>query len=269
MEAKDTIIQKEKIEVNPKAMGKDFKKFIKTNSEDYLERLKAEVMNNFKIYYETLNKIVTEEQSNQDKQQKELADQMNDKQKQNDEINNRMSRRKQILLREKEHGYESGLKLKGFISLYKNMIEQKEENKKYNFIRKILLRNKLKKIFRVLKDQSLFQTNKDYALKLQKYKENELQKIANEQNNQKQQLLLLIAQAKEKLKHENRKKIQVKLMLDQMVLRGISALNLQAMKLSQDSLKDVVKCDYNKDIDVKYNSMLFPESKNTFVNSLK
>ena len=107
MEAKDTIIQKEKIEVNPKAMGKDFKKFIKTNSEDYLERLKAEVMNNFKIYYETLNKIVTEEQSNQDKQQKELADQMNDKQKQNDEINNRMSRRKQILLREKEHGYES------------------------------------------------------------------------------------------------------------------------------------------------------------------
>ena len=138
MEAKDTIIQKEKIEVNPKAMGKDFKKFIKTNSEDYLERLKAEVMNNFKIYYETLNKIVTEEQSNQDKQQKELADQMNDKQKQNDEINNRMSRRKQILLREKEHGYESGLKLKGFISLYKNMIEQKEENKKYNFIRKIL-----------------------------------------------------------------------------------------------------------------------------------
>ena len=36
-----------------------------------------------------------------------------------------MSRRKQILLREKEHGYESGLKLKGFISLYKNMIEQK------------------------------------------------------------------------------------------------------------------------------------------------
>ena len=38
-------------------------------------------------------------------------------------------------------------------------------------------------------------------------------------------------------------------MLDQMVLRGISALNLQAMKLSQDSLKDVVGCDYKKEID--------------------
>ncbi len=54
-----------------------------------------------------------------------------------------------------------------------------------------------------------------------------------------------------------------------MVLRGISALNLQAMKLSQNSLKDVVGCDYKKEVDVKYNSMLFPETKNTFVNSIK
>ena len=269
MEEKDTIIQKEKIVINPKAMGKDFKKFIKTNSDDYLERLKAEVMKNFKIYYESLNKQIAEEQANQEKQQKELGDQMNEKNRVNDEIYNRLSRRKQILLKEKGHKYEDGLKLKGFISLYKNMIEQKEENKKYNLISKIIMRNKIKKIFRALKEQSLFQNNKDYALKLKRYKEKELQKLYNEQNNQKQQLLLLISQAREKLKHENRKKIQVKLMLDQMVLRGISALNLQAMKLSQDSLKDVVKCDYSKDIDIKYNSMLFPDSKNTFINSLK
>ena len=51
MEEKDLIIEKEKIEVTPKAMGKDFKKFIKTNSDDYLERLKAEILKNFKIYY--------------------------------------------------------------------------------------------------------------------------------------------------------------------------------------------------------------------------
>jgi len=269
MEEKDIIIQKEKIEISPKAMGKDFKKFIKTNSDDYLERLKAEIMKNFRIYFDSLNQQINEEQSNQEKQQKELDDQMKEKKKENDEIYNRLSRRKQILLKEKEHKYENGLKLKGFISLYKNMIEQKEENKKYNIISKIILRNKIKRIFRALKNQGLFQNNKDYALKLQKYKDNELQKLVNDQNNQKQQLLLLISQAREKLKHENRKKIQVKLMLDQMVLRGISALNLQAMKLSQDSLKDVVKCDYNKDIDLKYNSMLFPESKNTFINSLK
>ena len=265
----DIIIQKEKIEISPKAMGKDFKKFIKTNSEDYLERLKAEVMNNFKIYYEALNKQIADEQANQEKQQKELGDQMNEKNKINDEIYQRLSRRKKILLREKQHKYENDLKLKGFMSLYKNMIEQKEENKKLNLIYKLIIKNKIKKIFRALKDQSLFQKNKDYEIKLKKNKELELQKLYEEQNNQKQQLLILISNAREKLKHENRKKVQVKLMLDQMVLRGISALNLQAMKLSQDSLKDVVGCDYKKEIDMKYNSMLFPDSKATFVNSLK
>lgn len=265
----EEIIQKEKIEITPKAMGKEFKKFIKTNSNDYLERLKAEISNNFKIYFEVLNQKVSDEQAEQEKLQKELDDQMRAKNKLNDEINERLSRRKKILLREKEHKYDNDLKLKAFMSLYKNMIEQREENKKLNFLYKIMMKNKIKKIFRALKDRSVFQNNKDYKLKLQKNKENELQKLFEEQNNQKQQLLILISQAREKLKHENRKKVQVKLMLDQMVLRGISALNLQAVKLSQNSLKDVVGCDYKKEIDFKYDSMLFPNSKATFVNSLK
>ena len=269
MDSEEIIIQKEKIEISPKAMGKDFKKFIKTNSEDYLERLKSEIFKNFKIYYESLNKQIAEEQANQEKQQKELAAQMQEKNKSNDEIHQRLSRRKQILLLEKEHKYISDLKLKAFISLYKNKIEQKEENKKLNYINKILLRNKKKKIFRALKNLSFFQKSKEYDKKLQNIKDMELQKLYEDHNNQKTQLLLLIEQAKERLKHENRKKVQVKLMLDQMVLRGISALNMQAMKLSQNSLKDVVGCDYKKEVDVKYNSMLFPETKNTFVNSIK
>ena len=256
MDSEEIIIQKEKIEISPKAMGKDFKKFIKTNSEDYLERLKSEIFKNFKIYYESLNKQIAEEQANQEKQQKELAAQMQEKNKSNDEIYQRLSRRKQILLLEKEHKYISDLKLKAFISLYKNKIEQKEENKKLDYINKILLRNKKKKIFRALKNLSFFQKSKEYDKKLQNIKDMELQKLYEDHNNQKTQLLLLIEQAKERLKHENRKKVQVKLMLDQMVLRGISALNMQAMKLSQNSLKDVVGCDYKKEVDVKYNSML-------------
>ena len=54
-----------------------------------------------------------------------------------------------------------------------------------------------------------------------------------------------------------------------MVLRGISALNLQAMSLSQNSLKDVVKCDYHKEIDKKYNTMLFPDTKSTMRTKFK
>ena len=64
----EIIIEKEKIEISPKAVGKDFKKFIKTNSKDYLEGLKNEIMKNFKIYYEALNKQIAEEQANQEKQ---------------------------------------------------------------------------------------------------------------------------------------------------------------------------------------------------------
>ena len=156
MDSEEIIIQKEKIEISPKAMGKDFKKFIKTNSEDYLERLKSEIFKNFKIYYESLNKQIAEEQANQEKQQKELAAQMQEKNKSNDEIYQRLSRRKQILLLEKEHKYISDLKLKAFISLYKNKIEQKEENKKLDYINKILLRNKKKKNFQSFKKFKLF-----------------------------------------------------------------------------------------------------------------
>ena len=79
MDSEDNIIQKEKIEISPKMLGKDFKKFIKTNSDDYLERLKAEIFKNFKLYYESLNKQIAEEQANQEKQQKELSDQMDQK----------------------------------------------------------------------------------------------------------------------------------------------------------------------------------------------
>ena len=85
-------------------------------------------------------------------------------------------------------------------------MKKKEENKKLNLIYKLIIKNKIKKIFRALKDQSLYQKNKDYEIKLKKNKEIELQKLYEEKNNQKQQLLLLISQAKEKLKYENRKK---------------------------------------------------------------
>ena len=74
------------------------------------------------------------------------------------------------------------------------MIKQKEENKKFNYINKILIRNKKKKIFRALKNLSFFQPSKDYDKKLQNIKQNDLQKLNDDHNNQKQQLLLLINQ---------------------------------------------------------------------------
>lgn len=269
MEPENIVIQTEKKEVSAKLIGKDFKKFIQTNSNDYLERLKVEVLKGLRVYFDSLNTQFIEEQNNQEKQQKELEERCKNNLKGKNQINGILTRRQQILINEKIHRNETNLKLKAFMSLYKNKMEERENRKKLNLVENILTLNKKRKIFKALKEQNLFQRNKDYEDKLKKYTEDELQKLRNDLFNQKQQLLILINQAKEKLKHENRKKIQVKLMLDQMVLRGISALNMQAMKLSQDSLKDVVNCDYKKEIDAKYTKMLFPDSKTTLVNSLK
>ena len=166
-------------------MGKDIKKFIETNNEDYLKRLKEEVLKNFKIYYDSINEQILEEQNNQKKQQKDLKYQCDNNLKENNEISDILSRRQLILLKLKEYKYLNDLKVKGFMSLYKNWIEEKENNRRLHLAEKIIPNNKIKKIFRAMKNKNLFQTNKDYALKIKNNSENELRKLNNELNDQK------------------------------------------------------------------------------------
>jgi len=98
-------------------------------------------------------------------------------------------------------------------------------------------RNYLKrKGLKLLKSITLFQKNRKYDEKLKCRTEAHLNRYRESMKKQEDDLLYLIEQAEEKLKHENRKKIQAKLALDQMVLRGVSALNMQAISLSQNSL---------------------------------
>jgi len=87
-----------------------------------------------------------------------------------------------------------------------------------------------------MKSITLFENNKEYDEKLKSRTDAHLNKYKESMKKQEYELLFLIEQAEEKLKHENRKKIQAKLALDQMVLRGGSALNMQAISLSQSSL---------------------------------
>ena len=75
---------------------------------------------------------------------------------------------------------------------------------------------------------------------------------------EKDNLLELIRLAEAKLKEENQKKIRTKLKLDQIVLRGISQLNLEAIKLSHNSLNEIYRADYLKNIETSVKRMLFP-----------
>jgi hypothetical protein len=252
------------IDTLKKQIGGEYKTFIKTNSKDYLEKLKSELMKGFKTYFDDLNTRVTQELQAQETQQKSIHDKIESKEKKSQDMHNLVSRRKDVDLHERIFKNELTLKRKCFLALAQRVMFKKENRKKEALVNKIMLENKTRKVFKALKNETLFAKTLDYEDKIKLQTQNELNKMADTYQKQKEEMWNLINKAQEKLKHENRKKVQVKLMLDQMVLRGISALNMQAMALSQNSLKDVVKCDYNKDIDKKYSQMLFPATKTTF-----
>ena len=225
------------VEILQKKIGADYKTFIKQNSNEYLEKLKELISKGMKEYFDELNNKVNEELLVQETQQKGLHDDIAKIEEKEKNITEIRDKRKEVILNSKILKNEILLKRKAFNGIYKNLIKEKELRNRAAFIGKILQENKIKKIFKVLKNDSIFKKNDEYEEKTKNSSGGEVQKLENNLNNQRDAMLNLIKQAEEKLKHENRKKIQVKLMLDQMVLRGISALNLQAMHLSQNSLK--------------------------------
>src|SRR5690606_24999563 len=104
-------------------------------------------------------------------------------------------------------------------------------------IQKIMdIRNK-RKLLHSLKRHTFLEKTPVYEQRIKLKTEDDLNKLEEGMKKHKEDLWTLIMKAEEKLKHENRKKVQAKLKLDQIVLRGISALNLQALALSQNSLK--------------------------------
>ena len=84
----------------------------------------------------------------------------------------------------------------------------KEIRNRVCLIKKILDFNK-KKIFK--KKDCLFAKKDDYQIKMKKHAENEIENNQKNQKNQIDEMWNLINQAQEKLKQENQKKIQVKL----------------------------------------------------------
>jgi hypothetical protein len=225
------------VEILQKKIGGDYKTFIKQNSKDYMEKLKELLSKGMKEYFDELNNKVNEELLVQETQQKGLHDDIAKAEEKEKNIGDVKYRRNQVLLNSKYLKNDILLKRKALNGIYQNYLREKEIRNRSAYICKILQENKIRKIFKVLKNDSIFRKNEEYEEKTKEASGTEVQKLEKNLNNQRESMMNLIKQAEEKLKHENRKKIQVKLMLDQMVLRGISALNLQAMHLSQNSLK--------------------------------
>ena len=257
------------VDILKRQIGGEFKSLIKSSSNEYLTKLKSELMKGFKTYFDELNTKIANELQAQETQQKDLHDKISEKENKLQTVKEIVQKRKTVDFNEKVLKVDTISKIKAFYGIKQYVMRKKELRKREALINKILLENKLRKIFKVLKSETLFEKTNAYEEKTKVLMQNDIIKMESTFKKQKEDMWNLIAKAEEKLKHENRKKVQVKLMLDQMVLRGISALNLQAMSLSQNSLKDVVKCDYHKEIDKKYNTMLFPDTKSTMRTKFK
>jgi hypothetical protein len=100
-------------------------------------------------------------------------------------------------------------------------------------------KNLIRKSLKAWKQVSFHESNQNFESKIKERTEMEMKNYETSLIQQQEKIYELIAKAEERLKHEQKKKIQTKLQLDQVVLRGVSALNIQALKLSQNALNGI------------------------------
>lgn len=99
--------------------------------------------------------------------------------------------------------------------------------------------NLIRKSLKSWKFVSFHESNRNFEKKIKDRTDLEMKNYETNLIQQQERIYELIAKAEEKLIQEQKKKIQTKLQLDQIVLRGVSALNIQALKLSQSSLNGI------------------------------
>lgn len=124
-----------------------------------------------------------------------------------------------------------------------------------------------RRAFNTVKYSSVGKSIKEFEEEVKQKTLEDIKRYEDTELKEKNELLRLIYQAEEKLKHENRKKVQTKLLFDQVVLRGVSAMNMQALNLSNSSLRgksikiDVYKTDYIREIENNFHSLMLPKTE--------
>jgi hypothetical protein len=190
----------------------------------------------FHKFYDELNKKIEEELLTQESQQKELHDKIETHDKKIKAITPQIERRNQF----KKAILDKLPDLRGKIMIFRFLSKFKTERKVYKenkiLCRKFLVEKLKRKFMNKLKKATILENTEEFEQKIKQKTEYQLRNLEEGLQKQKEELVQLIYKAEEKLKHENRKKVQTKLQLDQIVLRGISALNMKALALSQNSL---------------------------------
>ena len=224
-------------EILGKKIGNGIKSHIKEQNSTYIPCIKEKITSGLEEYYKNLTSNISNELQSQESIQKSLIDEIEKVRAETDKAQEDQKRNRQLQLNIKIKNYESKLKSRIFRYLVLNNLNAKQENK----LESQLIYNRIhvmkRSIFDLLKRSTCFKPKKVFDNNMKLQTENDLKKYEDTQKNEKDELIKLIYQAEEKLKHENKRKIQTKLLLDQIVLRGVSAINLHALNLSNSSLK--------------------------------
>jgi hypothetical protein len=204
-----------------------------------MEKLQTELIKGYKSYYDELNAKVAEELLHQESLQKEIHDKLEKYTEKSVKIGKKINKRNSIKLLVLEKLNETKQKALIFRFLNKFLTERTIYKSNKSRVMKITEIKLKRKLFDGIKKISVLEKTNAYEQKIKMRTENELIRVEDSLKKQQEDLWILIAKAEEKLKHENRKKVQAKLQLDQIVLRGVSALSLQALALSQNSLNGI------------------------------
>lgn len=201
-----------------------------------MKKLLDVVQNGFKEYYDELNKKTYEELNSQETQQKNLHDKIDEYERAIDTVDKQNKSRIETRRKIFQKFSDSRRKLILFRILKIFHIQMQDLKIKKHFVEKILKESMKRRALNLIKNYTTFEKSSTYKHKLKERTAKEFADFEEKLKIEKEKILILIQKAEEKLKHENRKKIQTKLQLDQIVLRGVTALNLKALKLSQNSL---------------------------------
>ncbi len=201
-----------------------------------MEKLKNEMIIGFQKYYEELNIKVADELQNQESLQNELHNKIGSYENKITNLKILIEKRKTLKCKFLDDLCDTKRKAAIFRFLVLNKNKRKNSKIVNNLIKKFYNEKMKRKCLSWIKNYSVLQRTADFEEKMRIKTEDELKSMQEGLEKQKEELLNLILKAEEKLKHENRKKVQAKLQLDQIVLRGVSALNMKALKLSQNSL---------------------------------
>lgn len=267
-----------------KRIGNELKASLKEQNSIYVPTIKQKIEEGIKEYYDKLTDSITNELLTQESEQKNLMDNIDQVNIETEKVKKQQQRIRVLIEKMKIVKHDKELKALAFRLLLSNIQDEKKNRKIETQLIYYRIYRLKKLIFSLFKKTTTFKPIKEFDLQVKTSIEKDLKTYEDTQIKEKENILQLIYQAEEKLKHENRKKIQTKLLLDQIVLRGVSAMNIHALTLSNNSLKgkfnlivsfifiilyfrfdvlDVYNTDYRKDIERTFHSFNLPKTKDT------